>query len=110
MDDAGSRGIEGCFVGHTDNLVVENMVIKNNLIDCPGRYIINLNILAADANTNIKVSGTKFYINPKYRNTNEVIRGYLVASTDKNPGTAETAKEADVLKRFDPSAVINWYD
>lgn len=109
MDDAGSRGIEGCFVGHFENMVVENVVIKNTLIDCPGRYIVNLGILASDAQTNIKVSGTTFHINPKYRNTNEVIRGFLVLPTDKNPGTAENAAEAEVLRRFDPNAVINWY-
>lgn len=110
LNDAGSRGIEGCFVGHTDNMSVDNISIKNTIIDCPGRFIINWNITPADKNTEIIVSNTKIYVNSSYRNTDEVLRGYKDADSDPNQVRATNADEfVTALKKFDSKAVLQWY-
>ena len=108
-DDAGSRGIEGCFVGDTVTMNVDNIVIKNNIIDCPGRMIINWPIAPVSLNQ-IKVSGTKIYVNSSYRTDTEIVRGFKHSDSDPNFMSATNADEfVAALKKFDSSAVLEWY-
>ncbi len=109
-DDGGYRGIDGPFSGGIEEMTVKNHYITDNIIDCPGRYIINWAITPEDLNKNIFISGTEIYVNSSYRTTDVILRGF---KTDKSqPNSVETDKSevfVETLKRFDPDAVLEWH-
>jgi len=109
-NDGGYRGIDGCFVGDVENMTVDGIYIKDNIIDCPGRMIINLQINPNDLNSGIFVSGTKIYVNSSYRTCEEVLRGFKNSDSDLGSLDATSAEEfIAALERFDSSAVLKWY-
>ena len=109
-DDGGYRGIDGPFSGGIEEMTVKKHYITNNIIDCPGRYIINWSVNPEDLNKNIFISGTEIYVNSSYRSTNVILRGFK--TDESQPNSVETDKKdvfIETLKRFDPKAVLEWY-
>lgn len=108
-NDGGYRGIEGNFVGNTKDMAVKKLYVKDNIIDCPGRMIVNWQIDPADINTELFVSGNKIYVNSSYRTGTEIVRGF---KHDESEANGKHAKNADefiaALKKFDPTAVLKW--
>lgn len=110
-DDGGYRGIDGAFVGNTADMRVDNIYIEDNIIDCPGRYIINWEINPKNLNTEIFISGTKIYVNSSYRTTDIILRGFRSKESDENSvSTTDTTVFVETLKRFDPNAVLEWHE
>lgn len=109
-DDGGYRGIDGPFSGGIEDMTVQEHYITDNIIDCPGRYVINFAVNPEDLNKGIFISGTEIYVNPKYRTTDVILRGFK--TDDSQQGSVSTT-DADVfvetLKRFDANAVLKWY-
>ena len=109
-DDGGYRGIDGSFVGNTKRMKVDNIQIKDNIIDCPGRYIINWVIEPTRLDKEIFISGTEIYVNPSYRTTDIILRGFV--SNDAQDDSVSTDKAQifeETLKRFDKNAILKWH-
>lgn len=109
-DDGGYRGIDGSFVGNTKPIkTINNLRIENNIIDSPGRYIINWTVDPLTINKGILISGTEVYVNSQYRTTDVILRGFV---TDEDQNSTVAANDAtvfkDTLHRFDKSAVLEW--
>jgi len=109
INDAGVRGIEGCFVAHTQNANVINLSCRNNIFDCPGRQIINWSI-ALPQLAEMHISGTKVYVKASYRTTTQVIRYFRRSESDALSYDAANAEDLlDAMKKFDPSVIAGWY-
>jgi len=109
-DDGGIRGIEGCVNADTHDMVASNISFKNNIMDCPGREIIQWQFVLEELGKTIFVSGNKIHVNYSYRTENEVVKGYMV-NKDANQQSkyADTAEEfIEALKIFDPTALLEW--
>lgn len=108
-DDGGYRGIDGCFVGNTKRMNVDDIHIKDNIIDSPGRYIINWVIAPERLGKELFISGTEIYVDSSIRSTDIILRGFV--SKEGQEDSVET-ENADVfketLKRFDENAVLEW--
>lgn len=111
IDDGGPRGIDGSFVGNTKTMTVDGLRVQNNIIDCPGRMIINWQINAADIGSRLSVSGTKIYVNAQYRQDAEIYRGYKLNDSDPNSYSVTTAADfVAVMQRFDAQATLEWHE
>ena len=108
-DDGGYRGIDGSFVGNTKRMKVDNIYIKDNIIDCPGRYIINWVIDPERLGKEIFISGTEIYVNPSYRTTDIILRGFISKDgQDDSVATENVDVFKETLKRFDENALLKW--
>ena len=77
--------------------------VLNNIVDCPGRQIINWNATSENIK-NHNIRGTKIFVNQSYTTTSEVLRNY-------NSGSLMAGNLADLknaIVKFDSSAVIGW--
>ncbi len=109
-NDGGYRGIEGAFSGRISKMTVINHRIKDNIIDCPGRQIINLEVSPKDLGKGIIISGNQIYVNSKYRTTDSIIRKFKTNDNDENSVDAKNERAfVAALKKFDSSAVLKWY-
>lgn len=109
-DDGGYRGIDGPFSGGIAEMTVKNHYIKDNIIDCPGRYIVNWDNKPEDLNKNIIISGTEIHVNPSYRTTDIILRGFKTKNSDPNSvSTTDEKVFIETLKKFDSGAVLKWY-
>lgn len=117
LDDAGIRGIEGCIKGETTKFAVfENVSFKNNIMDCPGKEVINWT-LTEEQYSQLSVSNNKLYVKSSYREhfkpNDWIIKGLKL--TGKPTGSALKATNQAELeyayKMFDTSAtsVIEWH-
>ena len=107
-DDAGYRGIEGFIYAKTHNMVHKNKItIKNNIIDCPGRQIINWNVLPENISKHYDISGTKIFINESYRTTGEALRGFKNKEDDGEMVFANSPEGyKTAVARFDKTAKV----
>ncbi len=110
-DDGGFRGIDGAFVATTASMNVKDLFVRDNIIDCPGRFIINWDVDPKQIGDVLHISGTRISVNSKYRTTTDIVlRGYI---TEEGQSTSVEAKDSnafrDALKRFDTNAVLEWY-
>ena len=110
LENGSGRGIDGCITGNTlDMKTVTEFVIKNNIIDCPGRLIIKWDVDPAHIGSSIHISGTKIYVNSDYRASSTIIRGFQLNKSDP---TSIDASSADVfyssIKKFDKTAQLMW--
>ena len=119
-DDGGIRGIDGVIRGFfaTDKNGVrvtselDNISFCNNIIDCPGRFIMNFEQDEQHVDE-WKMSGNKYYVKGSLRWSTTIQQGWWKGLSGggythdvKDQATLETA-----VKWFDPDAkVIKWYD
>ena len=109
-DDGGYRGIDGPFSGGIEDMNVKNHYIKDNIIDCPGRFIINFEVNPKDLDTQIFISGTEIYVNSKYRTTDTILRKFKINENDpKSVETKDGKVFVETLKKFDDNAILKWY-
>lgn len=110
LENGNGRGIDGCFTGNTlDMKEVENFVIKDNIIDSPGRLIIKWDVNPERIGKKIKISGTKIYVNSDYRADSTVIRGFQLTENDPTSIKADTADEFyGAIGKFDKTAKLMW--
>ena len=108
-DDGGYRGIDGCFDGDLAGMAsVKNVVIKNNTIDSPARYILNLEV-DATVYSNMTVSGTKVYVNPDMRSLDVILRSFIVSEEQENNAVAtDTASLLKIMQYFDSTVVAKY--
>ena len=105
-DDGGYRGIEGFIYAKTDNMIYKDHIsVLNNIVDCPGRQIINWTATADNIAKHI-VSGNRIYVNQSYRTTSEIMRNYNTGMV--SVGSLKELKDA--IKQFDPSAVVGFVE
>lgn len=120
IDDGGVRGIEGVLYAVTSDMVhVGKVVVKDNIIDCPDRKVIDWDINGTTADGGVSyetwdkyytISGTKVYWKQAYRNSTEIVRGTQRVPTDDGiRGTTKDVIEAG-LKRFDPTLKFTWIE
>ncbi|MBO4733553.1 MAG: hypothetical protein J5662_03660 [Clostridia bacterium] len=116
VDDAGVRGIEGCIRANTCEQTFKNFSFKNNIIDCPGRQIINwtLDIPQLDE---INAGYNKVFINATYRkifsSNPAILRGLHETGTSNAEINATNQSELETIwKYFDKSSssAVKWYD
>ena len=109
-DDGGYRGIDGPFSGGIDDMTVKNHYITDNIIDCPGRFIINFSVNPTDLNKSIFISGTEIYVNSSYRTTETILRKFKTNENDSNAvDTTDGNVFVETLKKFDDGAILKWY-
>ena len=65
-NDASYRGIEGCLRGATANFDFSGFSFKNNIMDCPGREVINWS-MSSEQLAAFDMSGNTLYLNKTYR-------------------------------------------
>lgn len=116
LDDAGVRGIEGCIRAFTQDQTFKNFSFKNNIIDCPGRNIINWNLDLHQLNE-IKAENNKVYVNATYRKVfpynPSFLNGLHLTGTPNSGMSATNQTELEaVWKYFDKSStsIVKWYD
>ncbi len=109
-NDGGYRGIEGFIYAKTHNMTIKDkIVVQNNIIDCPGRQIINWKINPDEYSSKYSIKGNKIFVNESYRTTNEVVREFRSKSTDAEMLFASDLTNLKTsLSRFDKTAIINW--
>lgn len=119
-DGGKGRGIDGVIRGFfaTDKngvhvtAEIDNISFSNNIIDCPGKWIMNFS-QDEHHTSEWKMTGNKYYFKGSYRLSNGISQGYWKGWSGggynkkaTNQSTLETA-----IKWFDPNAeVIKWYD
>lgn len=110
-EDGGIRGIEGIIRARTILLEdVKTISFKNNIIDCPGREIVQWT-LVPEQKSAISASGNKVYIKASYRTTTEVIQGLLDNTTDRDVLYASNLAEFKAAyARFSTTDKIYWYN
>ncbi len=107
-DDGGIRGIEGCIRANTPGIIIEDISFRNNIIDCPARQIVNWSLASGQK---ITASGNKVYVKASLRTTQEVIRGLQINSNDPSMVDASNLAELKAaFDRFDPTALLNWFE
>ena len=113
--DGGIRGIEGCIRGVTgshpanDSTTVINVYFTDNILDSPARQVINWS-WEPEHKENIHTSGTKIYINSKYRKLKSLLQGL---QTQKGQSYGKrSAKNFEELKSeievFEKGVQIVW--
>lgn len=117
LDDAGIRGIEGCIKGDTVKMsVFKSVVVENNIMDCPGKEIINWQI-TPDQIKQLHTSGNKAFVKGSYRkdfgNACYALRGMSLTDEKENAVKANNQNELkQIFELFDTSstAIAKWYD
>ncbi len=109
-NDGGIRGFDGAFYGSTNGMnIVGKIVVKNNLIDSPGGRIFRWATEQGDWDKYFDFSGTRIYVNEKYRFTNQVIRQtYGSAATSDNLYATNADELKAVFQRVDPTTEVKW--
>ncbi len=118
MDDAGLRGIEGCIRANTlGEISFKNFTIKNNIIDCPGRQVINWQITPQQIKS-LDISGNVLYVKKSYRdamytdNPPILLNWHLTGTVDNKLKVSNQKELNEAWKLFDssPTAKAYWYD
>ena len=116
LDDAGIRGIEGCIRANTCDQTFTNFSFKNNIMDCPGRQIINwtLDIPQLDQ---IKCANNEVYVSATYRKTfpnNPAVLKFLhkTGTSDSDINATNQSELETIWKFFDKSStsIVKWFD
>jgi len=120
IDDGGVRGIEGVLYAVTSDMVhVGKVVVKDNIIDCPDRKVIDWDINGATADGGesyetwdkyYEISGTKVYWKQAYRHSEEIVRGTKRKATDNSIHSTNKDEIEAGLKRFDPTLTFVWIE
>ena len=116
LDDAGIRGIEGCIRAYTVDQTFTNFSFKNNIIDCPGRQIINW-LLPLKQLNEIHTENNKVYVNAAYRKVFPNNPAFLIGlhetgSANVNINATNQNELEKIWKYFDTStsSTVKWYD
>ena len=107
----GIRGIEGIYLGNLREMTIIGTIdMKNSIIDCPGRQIINLKA-NLDQKNKFVTSNNKYFVKGSYRTLDVALKYFPTDTEISGDIKAKNLKELkEALSRFDPTAKFEWYE
>jgi|LSQX01.2.fsa_nt_gb hypothetical protein len=116
LNDAGIRGIEGCIRAETTEVTFEKFTFRNNIIDCPGRDIINW-MLTPEQFAGFDVGNNTVYVKASYRAVYPYnpafLRGLHLTGTGSVIINATNQSELETIWKYwdkSPTSKVYWYD
>ena len=101
-NDFGIRGIEGPILATLEPMQIKSFLIKDNIIDTPGREIIKLKYTQSQA-PQFTITGNKVYVNSAYRGTE------LVTVYSENRFNAKNQSDLEkAFSQFGRDTVVLW--
>lgn len=117
LEDAGIRGIEGCIKAETPGQIFSNFSFKNNIIDCPGKEIVNWPGDEESVFEKMDIRDNTVYVKASYRekftgNHRSVMRGIFCPDGIDRLFADSLAELEAAWKTFDKSETskVFWYD